>query len=132
WPQQLFRESVHGRVAGLSKSGVSMTVGISVRHSVALVVAIAGLSGCAAVQRPVRDAIHPPGQMNADGSIYPCHGYKADPQACGDAIYNSAHIGQVALGQTLAEVRTIMGRDAETRSVSMRDGLSVESWGFRT
>ena len=90
-----------------------MTVATSVRHAVALTVAIASLSGCAAVQRPVRDAIHPPGQMTADGTIYPCHGYKADPQACGDAIYNSAHVGQVALGQTLAEVRTIMGREAE-------------------
>ena len=109
-----------------------MTVATSVRHSVALAVAIASLSGCAAVQRPVRDAIHPPGQMNADGSIYPCHGYKADPQACGDAIYNSAHIGQVSIGQTLAEVRAIMGRDAETRSVSARDGRNAELWSFRT
>lgn len=84
------------------------------------------------MQRPIRDAIHPPGQMNDDGSIYPCHGYKADPQACGDAIYNGARIGQVAIGQSVAEVRTIMGRDAETRSVSVRDGRNVESWGFRT
>ena len=125
-------QAVSGSDAGLSANGVSMTVVSSVRHAVALAVVIASVSGCAAVQRPIRDAIHPPGQMNADGTIYPCHGYKAVPQACGDAIYNSAHIGQVALGQTLAEVRTIMGREAETRSVSTRDGRSVESWGFRT
>ena len=107
--------------------------GIFQLHRAAMSVALAAsLCGRAAVQRPIRDAIHPPGQMNADGSIYPCHGYKAEPQACGDAIYNSAHIGQVALGQTIAEVRAVMGRDAETRSVSMRDGRSVESWGFRT
>ncbi len=109
-----------------------MTVTTIVRHAAALAVAIASISGCAIVQRPVRDAIHPPGQMDADGSIYPCHGYKADPQACGDAIYNGTRIGKVALGQTLAEVRTIMGRDAEARSVNMRDGRSVEAWSFRT
>jgi len=109
-----------------------MTVTTIVRRAAGLAVAIASISGCAIMQRPVRDAIHPPGQMDADGSIYPCHGYKANPQACGDAIYNSTHIGKVALGQTIAEVRALMGRDAETRSVSVRDGLSIESWGFRT
>lgn len=93
---------------------------------------IASLCGCAAVQRPIRDAIHPPGQMADDGTIYPCHGYKANGQTCGDAIYNSARIGQVAIGQTIAEVRAVMGRDAETRSVSVRDGHNVEAWGFRT
>jgi hypothetical protein len=125
-------QAVNRSDAGLSANGVSMTVVSSVRHAAALAVVIASVSGCAAVQRPIRDAIHPPGQMDADGSIYPCHGYKADRQACGDAIYNRAHIGQVSIGQTLAEVRTIMGRDAETRSVSTRDGRSVELWGFRT
>ena len=117
---------------GGSTNGVSMTVTMNVRHAAALAAVLAGLSGCAAVQRPIRDAIHPPGQMSADGTIYPCHGYKTEPQACGDAIYNSARIGQVALGQTIAEVRAIMGRDAETRSVSVRDGHNDESWGFRT
>ena len=102
------------------------------RHMTMCLAVLASLSGCAAVQRPIRDAIHPPGEMSADGSIYPCHGYKAEPQACGDAIYNGAHIGRVTLGQTIAEVRAIMSRDAETRSASVRDGRSVESWGFRT
>lgn len=93
---------------------------------------VAGLCGCAAVQRPIRDAIHPPGQMADDGTIYPCHGYKADGQTCGEAIYNSARIGRVAIGQTTADVRAVMGRNAETHSVSVRDGRSVDSWGFRT
>jgi hypothetical protein len=86
---------------------------------------VASLCGCAAVQRPIRDAIHPPGQMADDGTIYPCHGYKADGQTCGDAIYNSARIGKVVIGQAIAEVRAAMGRDAETRSVSVRDGRTA-------
>lgn len=97
----------------------------------ALVLA-AGLPGCAGVIRPVRDAISPPGEMNADGSINPCHGYKADAQACGDATYNGARIGGVKIGQSVPEVRSIMGRDPEQRSVRTQDGQNLETWSYRT
>ena len=70
--------------------------------------------------------------MNADGSINPCHGYRAHPQACGDALYNGARIKRVAIGQTLANVREIMGRDAELRSVGTHDGHESETWGYLT
>jgi hypothetical protein len=97
----------------------------------ALAVAV-GLSGCAGVIRPVRDAISPPGEMNADGSINPCHGYKADARACGNAAYNGARIGGVKIGQTLSEVRSIMARDPEERSVQVQNGQNLETWSYRT
>ena len=100
---------------------------------IALTVALfSTLCGCAAVVRPVRDVIAPPGEMNADGSINPCHGYKADAQACGNAVYNGGRIGKVAIGQTLPEVRQIMGRDPEERNVRVQDGTSYETWSYRT
>ena len=70
--------------------------------------------------------------MNADGTINPCHGYKADAQACGNAAYNASRIGQVAIGQTVPEVRKIMGREPEERSVRAQDSQSFETWSFRT
>ena len=100
---------------------------------VALAVAlVSGLIGCAGVVRPVRDAISPPGEMNADGSINPCHGYKADAQACGNAAYNGARIGKVTIGQSLQDVRAIMGKDPEERSIRTEDGRNLETWGYRT
>jgi hypothetical protein len=91
------------------------------------------LSGCAAVIRPVRDAISPPGQMNADGTINPCHGYRSNYEACGAAIYNGSRIGKVTIGQTLSEVRSIMGREPEKRSIRLDDaGRTVEAWSFLT
>lgn len=100
---------------------------------VAVAVALAAaLIGCAGVVRPVRDAISPPGEMNADGSINPCHGYKADAQACGNAAYNGSRIGKVAIGQSLQDVRAIMGKDPEERSIRTEDGRSLETWGYRT
>ena len=104
----------------------------NVAVSVLAVAALVGLNGCAGVIRPVRDVISPPGEMNADGSINPCHGYKADAQACGNAAYNGAHIGGVKIGQSIVEVRSIMGKDPEERSVRTQDGQSLESWGYRT
>lgn len=92
----------------------------------------ATLAGCAAAIRPVRDVIAPPGEMNADGSINPCHGYRSDFQACGNAIYNGARIGKVALGQSVADVRKIMGRDPEKRSVQLQNGQTLETWKFLT
>ncbi len=100
---------------------------------VALAVAlVSGLIGCAGVVRPVRDAISPPGEMNADGSINPCHGYKSDAQACGNAAYNGARIGKVTIGQSLQDVRAIMGKDPEERSIRTEDGRNLETWGYRT
>ncbi len=100
---------------------------------VAVAVALAAsLIGCAGVVRPVRDAISPPGEMNADGSINPCHGYKADAQACGNAAYNGARIGKVTIGQSLQDVRTVMGKDPEERSIRTEDGRNLETWGYRT
>lgn len=84
------------------------------------------------MMRPVRDAIAPPGHMNADGSINPCHGYRVNPQACGDALYNGARIKRIAIGQTLANVREIMGRDAGLRSVGTHEGHESETWDYLT
>ncbi len=70
--------------------------------------------------------------MNDNGKINPCHGYKADAQTCGDAKYNAEHIGQVALGQTVEQVRQIMGREPEQHSVQVQGAQSLETWSFRT
>lgn len=86
------------------------------------------LPGCATV----RDVVSPPGEMAADGTINPCHGHKADAQACGNALYNGTRIGKVAIGQSITDVRQIMGHDPEQRSVQATDGHSSESWSFRT
>lgn len=99
--------------------------------ALALALAVA-FSGCAGVIRPVRDAISPPGEMNADGSINPCHGYKADAQACGNAAYNGARIGVVKVGQSLQDVRSIMGKAPEERSVRTEGGQNFETWSYRT
>ncbi|HEX7639851.1 MAG TPA: hypothetical protein VF457_15750 [Burkholderiaceae bacterium] len=90
------------------------------------------LTGCAGVLRPVRDAISPPGQMNADGSINPCHGFRSDPQACGNALYNAGRIGKVAVGQTMEQVRAEMGREPEQRKRRLTSGKDEESWIFLT
>ena len=70
--------------------------------------------------------------MNADGSINPCHGYKTDAQTCGNAVYNATRIGGVKIGQSVSEVRSIMGRDPELRSVRTQDGHNLETWSYRT
>ena len=90
------------------------------------------LVGCAAVIRPVRDAISPPGEMNADGSINPCHGYRSNYEACGNAIYNGRRISKVAIGQSLADVQGIMARAPEKRSVELKEGRTIETWSFLT
>src|SRR4051812_36404368 len=98
-------------------------------RGLALLMAMAvGLEGCATV----RDVVSPPGEMAADGTINPCHGHKADVQACGNALFNGSRIGKVAIGQSAAEVRQIMGHDAELRSVRALDGHTSETWSYRT
>ncbi len=46
---------------------------------------------------------------------------------------NRQHINEVQVGQTLAEVRTIMRKDPEEREVRSRfDGKTVEFWSYVT
>ena len=46
---------------------------------------------------------------------------------------NERHINQIRVGQTLAEVRTIMGKDPERREARARfDGKTVEMWNYVT
>jgi hypothetical protein len=46
---------------------------------------------------------------------------------------NRRHVNEVHIGQTLAEVRTIMGKDPEKREVRARfDGKTVEFWSYVT
>jgi hypothetical protein len=58
----------------------------------------------------------------------PCEGWHSDQAACLRAHDNSATIGKVQIGQTLAEVRSIMGKDPERRSAT----ANTESWGYLT
>ena len=109
-----------------------MACKVSVFRLFAIASLAVNLVGCAAVIRPVRDAISPPGEMNADGSINPCHGYRSNYEACGNAIYNGRRIPRVALGQSLAEVKGIMARAPEKRSVELKEGRNTETWSFLT
>lgn len=46
---------------------------------------------------------------------------------------NERHINQVRVGQTLQEVRAIMGKDPERREARARfDGKTVEMWSYVT
>lgn len=105
-----------------------MKFSLGVRKLSLLTALAMALPGCSTV----RDVVSPPGEMTADGTINPCHGHKADAQACGNALYNGTRIGKVAIGQSITEVRQIMGHDPEQRSVQALDGHSAESWSFRT
>lgn len=105
-----------------------MKLVVDVRRLSLLAAFALALSACTTV----KDVVSPPGEMSADGAITPCHGHKADAQACGNALYNGTRIGKVAIGQSIAEVRRIMGHDPEQRSVQTLDGHGVESWSYRT
>lgn len=80
----------------------------------------------------LQDAAHPPGQMDASGRIYPCHGWESDKQLCGDAKFFAKAINSVAVGQTKEEVRAIMKRDPWRREASHQDGAAIERWGYPT
>jgi hypothetical protein len=80
----------------------------------------------------LQDAAHPPGQMDAGGRIYPCHGWESDKQLCGDSKFFAKVINAVAVGQTKEEVRAIMKRDPWRREASVQDGAAVERWGYPT
>ena len=58
----------------------------------------------------------------------PCKGFHKDQQACLRAAENSRVIGKVNLGQSLEEVRQIMGKDPERREVAK----NCETWGYIT
>lgn len=93
---------------------------------------VATVCGCTGVMRPALDAANPPGQLNAQGKIEPCHGYQSRPQECGNAIFNSSRIGKVDVGHSLQDVREIMGHDPEEREVRAEDGHAIEVWGYLT
>lgn len=58
----------------------------------------------------------------------PCQGFHKDQQACLAAAANSRVIGNVDLGQTLKEVRQIMGKGPERREADD----DSESWSYLT
>jgi len=101
-------------------------------HRLSALLPLLALCSCAGVMKPILDRTSPPGEMNADGTINPCHGYRTRPQDCGNALWNAAQIGRVLLGQTLEQVRAIMGHDPEEREASVRDGRTTESWVYLT
>jgi hypothetical protein len=90
----------------------------------AISVAALTLTGCTSMMNTAL----PPGRMNEEGTIRPCHRDYRDAQACGNAIFNETVIAQIHTGQTLADVRAIMRHDAERRTVKG----SNESWGYIT
>lgn len=61
----------------------------------------------------------------ADG---PCKWFHKYPELCEAAAANAAVIGKVEVGQTFAEVRKVMGRDAERRQATE----SQETWEYIT
>jgi hypothetical protein len=58
----------------------------------------------------------------------PCKGFHTDQQACQRAAENFVAIGKVKVGQSLSEVRQIMGKDPERREAS----ADTETWGYLT
>lgn len=58
----------------------------------------------------------------------PCKGFHRDQRACQRAAENTSSIGNVKVGQSLADVRQIMGKDPERREASS----DSETWGYLT
>ena len=86
------------------------------------------LAGCQAI----RDSVAPPGEMDSSGKVNKCNDWSTNKQACGEALYNAPRVAKINLGQTLSEVRQIMGRDPEQRSVKEEDGQAIEEWQYLT
>ena len=61
-----------------------------------------------------------------------CNSWGTNPQACGEAIYNAPRVAQIQLGQPIAEVRKLMGRQPEQRSLTVEGGIEVEVWQYLT
>jgi hypothetical protein len=57
----------------------------------------------------------------------PCRGFHRDPAGCERAFGNAQLIGKVKLGQSISEVRSIMG-DPDRKNAS----ANMESWIYRT
>jgi hypothetical protein len=58
----------------------------------------------------------------------PCKGFHKNPQACERASENALVAGKVQIGQSLADVRAIMGRNPEQREAT----TDSEKWLFLT
>jgi hypothetical protein len=111
---------------------VNFAMLLSLYRLLALLLSVSLLCSCAAIIRPVRDAISPPGEMNADGQVTPCHGYKSNHQACGDAIYNSRVISTLSLGVSVTEARAIIKRVPERKILELQDNQPYEVWWYLT
>ena len=49
------------------------------------------------------------------------------------ALENQSKIDKIRVGQTLAEVQKIMGKEPERRNMHVRyDGISIEEWSYLT
>jgi hypothetical protein len=71
--------------------------------------------------------------MGPDGKVFPCNERRVDHQACGEALYNAPRVRQLEIGQSVAQARTIMGREPEERSLKKSaTGTPVEVWGYLT
>mgnify|MGYP003394406087 CR=1 FL=1 len=58
----------------------------------------------------------------------PCRGFHKDQPSCQRAAENSSTIGKVKVGQSIADVRQIMGKDPERREAI----ADSETWGYLT
>jgi outer membrane protein assembly factor BamE (lipoprotein component of BamABCDE complex) len=83
---------------------------------------------CTLVTAPIRNKMQAPGTMTEAGTVEPCHDYRTDQQACGNAIWDAHALTQVQPGQTRDEVRAIMKRDPERREISGNG----ETWMYLT
>ena len=61
-------------------------------------------------------------------SFGPCKGFRQDPQSCERAYQNSLVAAKIQLGQSVAQVRSTMGRDPERRAVN----AASETWWYMT
>lgn len=86
------------------------------------------LVGCQAT----RDFISPPGEMGKNGKVNKCHDWVSNQQACGEAIYNAPRVAKLNLGQSIGQVREIMGREPDHRSIKEDGGQAVEEWHYLT
>ena len=84
------------------------------KHKILLISAAILINGCSIS-----------GNYRSEG---PCKGFHKDQQSCEKAAANSSVIGKVSLGQSLKEVRQIMGKDPERREASKQS----EIWEYIT
>jgi hypothetical protein len=98
----------------------------------AVAMAASQLAGCTLLMQFLRDNTAPPGVMNDDGSINPCHGDESDHQACGNAIFNARSMKQVDVGQSRGQVHATMRHDPDERTVENEGGTATERWAYLT